>query len=73
MPPYTSAPNSLALFLERAASLPPETLVIILRDLPTVELARLACVHKAFRVAWRSLQDQHPGRRYAPTSRPGDV
>ena len=62
-----SAPNELALLLERVSNLPPETLLLVLRDLPAVELARLSCVHKAFRVAWRWLREQQPGsRRYAP-------
>ena len=61
------SPTPLALLLEEVVSfLPPETLVLVLRHLPTVELARLSCVHKAFHVAWRMLQEQHPGRRYAP-------
>ena len=66
-----SAPNALALLLRRVATtLPQEVLVLVLRDLPAVELARLASVHKAFCVALRSLREQHPGRRYAaPCSR----
>ena len=65
----SSAPNELALLLQRVVTvLPTETQVLVLRHLPAVELARLSCVHKAFRVAWRSLQEKHPGRRYAPPS-----
>ena len=64
-PPRTE----LAILLQRlATTLPPETLALVLSDLPTVELARLACVHKNFLLAWRYLQLQHPGRRYAPPS-----
>ena len=40
----------------------------MLRHLPRVELALLSCVHKAFHVAWRSLREQQPGKRYAPPS-----
>jgi ankyrin repeat protein len=65
----SSAPNALAkLLLGIATDLPPDTHALVLRDLPVPELARLACVHKAFRVAWRSLQQQHPGKCYAPPS-----
>ena len=49
-----------------ATTLPPEIHVFILRDLPVRQLARLACVHKAFLVAWRSLQEQCPGGCYDP-------
>ena len=65
----SSAPNELAVLLQRIVTvLPPETHVLVLRDLPTPELARLSCVNKALRVAWRSLRDQHPGKRYDPPS-----
>ena len=48
----STAPNELSLLLECiVATLPPEVLPLVLRHLPTVELSRLACVHKAFRVA----------------------
>jgi hypothetical protein len=61
------ATQALALLLERVATqLPLEVLLLLLRSLPAVELARLACVHKAFWVAWQSLLQQHPGPRYAP-------
>jgi len=61
------APSELAKLLERVATqLPGLAIVVVLRTFPVVELARLACVHKAFRVAWQSLQQQHPGPRYAP-------
>ena len=61
------AAQALCQLLERVATkLPNHALVLVLRPLPAVELARLACVHKAFRVAWQSLQQQHPGPRYAP-------
>jgi ankyrin repeat protein len=62
----SSAPNELALLLQRVVTtLPPETHPLVLSHLPVPELARLACVHKAFRVAWRSLQEQQPGGRYS--------
>jgi ankyrin repeat protein len=65
----SSAPNELALLLQRVVStLPPETHPLVLRHLPTVELARLSCVHKALHVAWKSLQGQHDGEHYAPPS-----
>ena len=51
-----------------ATQLPPGDLLLVLGHLPMPELARLSCVHKAFRVAWRCLQEQHPGKRYAPPS-----
>ena len=63
----SSAPNELALLLEDVATqLRHDELLLLLRDLPTVELARLACVHKAYLVGWRSLQQQYQGKRYAP-------
>ena len=63
------APDELALLLKRiVTTLPPETHALVLRHLPTPELARLSCVHNAFGVAWRSLQQQHGGERYAPPS-----
>ena len=61
------APSELALLLQRiATTLPPETHILVLRHLPVPELARLSCVHKVFHVAWRSLQEQQPGERFAP-------
>ena len=65
------ASNELSQLLERVATeLPPLALIIILRPLPFVELARLACVHKAFRVVLLILR-QNPGQasgrpRYGP-------
>ena len=51
--------------LDRVATeLPPLVIIIVLRPLPVVEIARLACVHKAFWYALRSLRQQHPGRQY---------
>ena len=58
------------------AGLPPETHALVLRDLPVVELARYACVHKAFRVAWRILQEHellHEAARRAAELAPGDA
>ena len=47
----------LELVLERLATqAPPEVLVSVLRHLPAVELARLACVHRAFWVALKFLR-----------------
>ena len=61
-----SLPNELAQLLAKIVStLPPETHELVLRHLPAPELARLSCVHKAFRDVWRRLRDQHPGR-YGP-------
>jgi Ankyrin repeats (3 copies) len=66
------ASNELSLLLERVATeLPPLVLIIVLRPLPGVELARLACVHKAFRVVLLILRQQNPGPgfggpRYGP-------
>jgi hypothetical protein len=65
----SSAPNELAKLLELVATaLPPETHPLVLRHLPMPELARLSCVHKAFHVAWKSLQGQRDRERYAPPS-----
>jgi ankyrin repeat protein len=67
MEPSAVALNELAQLLLRVVStLPPETHPLVLRHLPAVELARLSCVHKAFHVAWRSLQGQHDGERFSP-------
>jgi ankyrin repeat protein len=67
MAPSYSAPNELAkLLLCIVTTLPPETHPLVLRHLPVPELARLSCVHKAFHVAWKSLQGQLPGELYAP-------
>lgn len=49
-----------------ATELPPQVIIIILRPLPAVELARLACVHRAFHEALLFLGHQLPGPRYAP-------
>jgi ankyrin repeat protein len=68
MPAADTESIALAQLLERVAALP-LILVLVLRHLPTVELARLACVHKAFWLALASLREQHAGARYArPTS-----
>ena len=67
--PSSSAPKDLAQFLLCvAAALPTDDLALVLRHLPVVELARLACVHKVFCLAWQRLQDQHPGGRYSRPS-----
>jgi ankyrin repeat protein len=56
-----AAHEPLAQLLERVATqLPPSVLIIVLRPLPTIELARLACVHKAFWLTLASLRQQHP-------------
>jgi Ankyrin repeats (3 copies)/Ankyrin repeat len=47
-----------------ATELPPLVIIIILRPLPGVELARLACVHRAFHAAILFLRHL-PGPRYA--------
>ena len=61
---------SFELCLERLATqVPLEVLTSVLRDLPSVELARLSCVHKSFWSALKSLRPAHPGPRYAaPTA-----
>jgi Ankyrin repeats (3 copies) len=60
------AAQQLALLLDRvAAELPPLVLVLVLRPLPAVELARLACVHKAYWLVLVQLRQELPGRRYA--------
>ena len=49
----SAAPSELALLLERiVATLPPETHTLVLHHLTAIQLARLECTHKAFRVAW---------------------
>jgi Ankyrin repeat len=48
-----------------ATELPSLVIIIILRPLPGVELARLACVHRAFHEALLFLRHQIPGPRYA--------
>jgi hypothetical protein len=49
--------SALGLLFERVATkLPIPVLELLLRPFPVVELARLACVHKAFRLAWQSLR-----------------
>ena len=68
MEPVSPAPGALSELLEQAAKLPAAALVLVLRPLPMPELARPSCVQKAFLVAWRSLQELCPGRRYAPPS-----
>ena len=62
--------KALAQLLEGVATkLLPILIELVLHTLPGVELARLACVHKAFWVALKSLRQQHPGPRYAsPTA-----
>jgi hypothetical protein len=49
--------------LQRVATLPPDVLLIVLRPLSVIELARLSCVHKAFHVGLLCLRQQHPWRR----------
>ena len=56
--------TELAKLLRRVAvELPAGAHVMVLRDLPTVEIARLACAQKAFWTAWKILRLTHP--RYA--------
>jgi hypothetical protein len=60
------AEAELGQLLERVATeLPLLVLVLVLRPLPAVELARLACVHKAYRLVLVHLRKEQPGRRYA--------
>ena len=61
--------KELAQLLEGlAAKLPPPVLAMVLRPLPGVELARIACVHKAFWASLLTLRQQSDGSRYAPPS-----
>ena len=66
--PVALSEDELRQLLQLVATKPPETIVLVLRDLPAVELARLTCVHKAYLVGWRSLRKLHPGRRYTQHS-----
>ena len=56
--------QDLALLLERVARELQMVLVIVLAPLPGVELARLACVHRAYWLALLILRRERPGRRY---------
>ena len=60
--------TELTALLERLATeLPPCVLIVVLRPLPGVELARLAVVHKAFWTSLCTLRKLHPaGPQYAP-------
>lgn len=61
--------KELAQLLEGlAAKLPPPVLAMVLRPLPGVELARIACVHKEFWACLLTLRQQPDGSRYAPPS-----
>ena len=65
--PPDEASQALALLLQRLVTdLPPLVLIIVLRPLPKVELARLACVHKAFLHVQVFLHQEQPGPRYSP-------
>jgi hypothetical protein len=45
----------------------PTLVILILRPLPGIELARLACVHRVFWVGLQALRHEHPsGWRYMP-------
>ena len=69
MDPSLEAPEDLGqLLLNVATALPPHELELVLGDLPMPELARLSCVHKAYRDAWRRLQRKGPWKRYEPPS-----
>jgi ankyrin repeat protein len=48
-----------------ATELPTLVLVVVLRPLPGVEIARLACVKKAYLLALVQIRQQIPGPRYA--------
>jgi Ankyrin repeats (3 copies) len=61
-------PTELAKLLRCVAvELPPGAHVLMLRDHPTVEIARLACAQKAFWIAWLVLRQTHP--RYTAPER----
>ena len=67
-------PELFQLLLERLATLPTAILVIVLRPLPGIEVARLARVHTAFRVGQLCLRQQHPGPEYTtPPANEWDV
>ena len=62
------AGKELVQLFERLIELPP-LLIIVLRPLPGVELARIARIHKAFWRVLLILREQQPGPRYsAPTA-----
>jgi hypothetical protein len=60
------ASKELAQLFERLTGLPSPLLVIVLHPLPGIELARIACIHKAFWRVLLALREQQPGPRYAP-------
>jgi len=67
--PLQEVDSSCALeqLLERICTeLPPLVIIIVLRPLPAVELARLACVHRALWIAVLYLRQESPGPRYGP-------
>jgi ankyrin repeat protein len=53
--------------------LPTFVLVVVLRPLPGVELARLACVKKAYLLALVSIRQQIPGPRYAAPTKEAQI
>jgi hypothetical protein len=54
---------ALKRLLEQVAVLHLEIIMIIIRPLPTVEIARLSCVHKNFKLAWDALRAATPQAR----------
>jgi ankyrin repeat protein len=59
--------KALGQLLERVATkVPGVVLAGMLRSLPGVEVARLACVHKVFWTALKTLRRENPGRLYDP-------
>ena len=56
-----------AQLLERVATqLPPGVLLIVLGELPGIEVACLACVHTAFRDIWWRLRQERNCWHYSP-------
>ena len=59
--------DALGALLQRLATRLPATLMeAVLAQLPCVEVARLACVHKTLLSAWRQLRVRGPGARWEP-------
>ena len=65
---HSSLVQALKRIITVLAPAEPELVMMILRPLPAVELARLARVNKCFFVALTSLRQRHPGERYGRPS-----
>ena len=65
-PGSISAPRSaraLKRLIENIVAQHMEIIIIIIRPLPMVQIARLACVHKTFKLAWDALRVALPAPR----------